>query len=106
VDALYGHLVSPFDLKRALGLVIHCLLWSRNDDLVCQAYFTLLSDILQKSRVTLSHGDSAGIREYVFLQTTLMDNFGVWDGYSEAVFEGSYNSHWVTCPIDDSLRFH
>ena len=98
VDILYGHSISSIEVKRAVCLVVHRLLQSQEDDYVCQAYFILLSEILRRSRLTLSPTDSASIREYVFLQTTLMDVFGVWEGNSAVIFEGSYEVSMILMP--------
>jgi nucleolar pre-ribosomal-associated protein 1 len=89
VEILYGQPVSPVDIKRALCLVIHRLLASKEDDDVCQPFFLLMGEIMRRSRVTLSPADSAGIREYVFLQTTLLDVFGEMEWFSDVLIGGS-----------------
>jgi nucleolar pre-ribosomal-associated protein 1 len=90
VEVLYAQPVSPVDIKRALCLVIHRLLASKDDDDVCRAFFVLMSEIMRRSRVTLSLVDSASIREYVFLQTTLIDILGDMQGFSDVLLEGSF----------------
>ena len=109
VDTLYGHSISSIEVKRALCLVVHRLLQSLEDEHVCQAYFILLSEILRRSRLTLSPTDSASIREYVFLHTTLMDVFGVWEGYSTVIFEGSCGFSRIllpSCRVDYGSRIY
>lgn len=90
VESLFLHKPTPYDLTRAICLIIHGIAGARQQDEALKAHFSLLAKLFMTAKAALLM-DLTGLKEMIFVQSGVVKDV-LASPTSAKVLEGASKS--------------